>query len=72
MPERLPRDENGTLLFDKELSEDVEPTWKALEALQREGVIKNIGISNWSIRRIEKLLKVAEIKACAPKLATSL
>jgi len=38
-------------------------TWKALEDLHKQGLIKNIGVSNFMIHHLEELLKTAEIMA---------
>ncbi|PWW20432.1 aldo/keto reductase family protein [Cytobacillus oceanisediminis] len=37
-------------------------TWRALEQLHRDGKIKAIGVSNFQVHHLEKLLKTAEIK----------
>jgi diketogulonate reductase-like aldo/keto reductase len=37
-------------------------TWRALEQLYRDGKIKAIGVSNFQLHHLEKLLKTAEIK----------
>jgi diketogulonate reductase-like aldo/keto reductase len=36
-------------------------TWKALEDLQAEGVLRNIGVSNFGIAHLEKLKTTAKI-----------
>ncbi|CDO95597.1 unnamed protein product [Kluyveromyces dobzhanskii CBS 2104] len=47
-------DKNGTI--------DIETAWKHLEALYKSGKAKNIGVSNFTVEDLEKLLAVAEIK----------
>jgi len=37
-------------------------TWQALEQLQRDGVVKNIGMSNYNLRHTRELLGYSEIK----------
>jgi diketogulonate reductase-like aldo/keto reductase len=37
-------------------------TWRALEELQAEGIIRDIGVSNFGIPHIEKLLETAKVK----------
>lgn len=36
-------------------------SWRALEALQTEGRIKSIGVSNFTVRHLEELLAVAQV-----------
>ena len=36
-------------------------SWKALEKLQRDGVVRTIGVSNYSLRHLEELAAVAEV-----------
>lgn len=36
-------------------------TWKALEAIQKKGLAKSIGLSNFNKRQIERVLQVATI-----------
>lgn len=40
---------------------DIEVIWKQLEELVEEGVVKNIGVSNYRIQDLEELLRVARI-----------
>lgn len=42
--------------IDWELTNDVSKTWKALEGLVRSGKVKHIGVSNFTIGRIQTLL----------------
>ncbi|PWZ03843.1 hypothetical protein BCV70DRAFT_153874 [Testicularia cyperi] len=52
----------GKHLLDLETTENFVNVWKDLEALVDEGLVKNIGISNFSIRRTKELLKSCRIK----------
>ncbi|KZT60035.1 hypothetical protein CALCODRAFT_493030 [Calocera cornea HHB12733] len=45
----------GTTDVDWDLTEDPLPTWQALEEMVLKGKIKNIGVSNFNIRRIQNL-----------------
>ncbi|KAF8133332.1 NADP-dependent oxidoreductase domain-containing protein, partial [Boletus edulis] len=45
----------GNNVLDEELTADPYPTWQKLEELVDKGKIRNIGISNFNIRRIENL-----------------
>ncbi|CAO1618966.1 unnamed protein product [Parajaminaea phylloscopi] len=53
---------NGKPVVNKALSDNVIPTWRELEKLVDEGLVKSIGISNFNIRRTRELLKEARIK----------
>ncbi|KAE9410002.1 Aldo/keto reductase [Gymnopus androsaceus JB14] len=47
---------NGTPAnYDKDLTENPYPTWQKLEEMVEKGKVKNIGISNFNIRRIQNL-----------------
>jgi diketogulonate reductase-like aldo/keto reductase len=59
---------SGKKLLDVELSDDVSPTWAEMEKLVNKGLVKNIGISNFNIRRTRELLKFAKIKPVASEL----
>lgn len=64
--------ENGKKKLDVELSDNVLPTWRAMEALVEKGLVKSIGISNFNINRTKKLLKDAKIKPVANQVELSL
>lgn len=53
---------NGKPQINRELSDNVLPTWREMEKLVDEGLVKSIGISNFNIRRTRELLKEARIK----------
>ncbi|POR33564.1 Uncharacterized protein TPAR_06252 [Tolypocladium paradoxum] len=56
---------DGKPVIDRELSENHEPTWRAMETLLRQGKTRFIGVSNFSIKQLDKLLSFASIKpAC--------
>ena len=40
----------------------IENTWKAMEACVDSGMVKHIGVSNFNIKKLEKLLRTARIK----------
>nr|XP_014276893.1 1,5-anhydro-D-fructose reductase [Halyomorpha halys] len=50
----LPRDESGTLLLD--LDTDIIELWKGMEAQVDAGRAKNIGLSNFNINQIQRIL----------------
>ncbi|KAL5501862.1 hypothetical protein ACEPAH_9123 [Sanghuangporus vaninii] len=41
--------------YDKELTENTYPTWQKLEEMVEKGKVRNIGLSNFNIRRIQNL-----------------
>ncbi|KAI2608966.1 Aldo/keto reductase [Hypoxylon fragiforme] len=64
------RDENhnvklgpdGKYIIKKELTENPEPTWRAMEELYASGKARAIGVSNWTIPGLQKLLSIAKVK----------
>ena len=54
----VPR-KNGKLLLDKTSS--LELIWKGMEAQVHSGKVKSIGISNFTVEQIERIVKVATI-----------
>ncbi|KAI9832874.1 MAG: Glycerol 2-dehydrogenase (NADP(+)) [Sarea resinae] len=53
---------DGKYVIKKELTEHPEPTWRAMEEIYNSGKAKAIGVSNWTIAGLEKLLKFAKVK----------
>lgn len=43
------------------ISEKMQSTWKAMEAIQKDGLAKAIGVSNFLVDHLERLLSFAEI-----------
>lgn len=56
------KSQDGRPIENHMLSEDLFQTWKGLEETVKKGKVRNIGISNFNIRRVENLLSNAEIK----------
>ncbi|KAL4990664.1 NADP-dependent oxidoreductase domain-containing protein [Aspergillus falconensis] len=53
---------DGKYVILKDLTEDPKPTWQAMEKLYEDGLARAIGVSNWTIEGLEKLLKYAKVK----------
>lgn len=53
---------DGKYVIKKDLTENPEPTWRAMEQLQTEGKARAIGVSNWTIDGLKKLMAFAKIK----------
>lgn len=53
---------DGKYVINKELTENPEPTWRAMEELADSGKARAIGVSNWTIEGLKKLLGFARIK----------
>lgn len=62
---------DGKGLVDVSLSNDVLPTWREMEKLVDEGLVKSIGVSNFNIRRLKLLLKDARIKPVTDQVELS-
>lgn len=64
------RDENydpkigadGKYVIKKDLTENFEPTWRAMEEIAQSGKARAIGVSNWTIPGLKKLLSFAKVK----------
>jgi len=52
---------DGKYLIDHALTENPEPTWRAMEAIADAGKARAIGVSNFTIPRLEQLLSIARI-----------
>lgn len=53
---------DGKYIINKELTENPEPTWRAMEELNQAGKARAIGVSNWTIDGLKKLLSFAKVK----------
>ncbi|KAI1168901.1 NADP-dependent oxidoreductase domain-containing protein [Nemania serpens] len=53
---------DGKYVVKKGLTENPEPTWRAMEGLLASGKTRSIGVSNWTIPGLEKLLGFAKVK----------
>lgn len=49
-------------MIKKDLTENPEPTWRAMEECYASSKAKAIGVSNWTIPRLQKLLSFAKVK----------
>jgi len=53
---------DGKYIIKKGLTENPEPTWRAMEELYAAGKARAIGVSNWTIPGLKKLLQIAKVK----------
>ncbi|KAE8410128.1 NADP-dependent oxidoreductase domain-containing protein [Aspergillus pseudocaelatus] len=60
MPGKLTEPSQYVIL--KDLTENPEPTWRAMEKIYEDGKAKSIGVSNWTIPDLEKMFKFAKVK----------
>ncbi|KAL2866527.1 putative glycerol dehydrogenase (GldB) [Aspergillus lucknowensis] len=52
---------DGKYVLLKDLTENPQPTWEAMEKIYADGKARAIGVSNWTIEGTEKLLKFAKV-----------
>ncbi|KAE8147067.1 NADP-dependent oxidoreductase domain-containing protein [Aspergillus avenaceus] len=52
---------DGKYIVLKDLTDDPKPTWDAMEKLYADKKARSIGVSNWTIKGFEKLLKHAKV-----------
>lgn len=55
----LPKDTDGNIVPDNDI--DYLDTWRAMEKLQHDGLVRGIGVSNFNSQQIERLLENAHI-----------
>jgi diketogulonate reductase-like aldo/keto reductase len=53
---------DGKYVINKELTENPEPTWRAMEKLLADGLTKSIGVSNWTEKGLRSMLSYAKVK----------
>jgi diketogulonate reductase-like aldo/keto reductase len=54
--------EKGQYVIKKDLTENHEPTWRAMEEIYNSGKARAIGVSNWTIPQLKKMLQFAKVK----------
>ncbi|KAJ5709671.1 Glycerol 2-dehydrogenase (NADP(+)) [Penicillium malachiteum] len=53
---------DGKYVILKDLTENHEETWRAMETLYEKGLAKAIGVSNWTIPQLEDMAKFAKVQ----------
>lgn len=53
---------DGKYIIKQGLTDNPEPTWRAMEDIYKSGKCRAIGVSNWTIAGLKKLLSFAEVK----------
>lgn len=64
----FPKNADGTVRYD---STHYKETWKALEALVAKGLVKALGLSNFSSRQIDDVLSVASVRPAVLQVSTT-
>jgi glycerol 2-dehydrogenase (NADP+) len=59
--EAIPLRPDGSRDIDEELQGKFELTWEAMEKLLEGGKVKNLGVANFAIPNLERLLKTAKV-----------
>lgn len=65
---RFPKDDSGHIKFAKA---PIHETWRAMEQLVDEGLVKSIGVSNFTIRETLDLLSYARIRPAVNQIEVS-
>ena len=61
--DRMPKlNEEGQYIIKKDLTENPEPTWRAMEDVYESGKARAIGVSNWTIEGLKKMDSFAKVK----------
>jgi len=55
----IPKRDDGSVIYDTET--DYTETWAAMEELVSEGLVKNIGISNFNSEQVDRVMAMAKI-----------
>lgn len=53
---------DGKYIIKRDLTENPEPTWRAMEEIYETGRARAIGVSNWTVPGLQKLLSFAKVK----------
>jgi diketogulonate reductase-like aldo/keto reductase len=61
-PKLVKSNPSSQYTIKKSLTDDLSPTWRAMEKMYKAGKARSIGVSNWKISGLETMLKYAEIK----------
>lgn len=59
---------DGKYVIKKELTENPEPTWRAMEELYEAKKARAIGVSNWTVDGLKKLFSFAKVKPAANQI----
>ena len=60
--EEYPRYPNGSTIPYETPDQSIEETWKGMEDMHKMGLAKSIGVSNFNVQQLERILKIASIK----------
>lgn len=66
------KDASGKTKTDVAMSSNHQATWREMEKLVDEGLVKSIGVSNFNIRRLRELLSYARIKPVTDQVELSM
>jgi len=66
---RVEKDGKSEFTF-QEINVPLEQTWSAMEALVEKGLVKHLGVSNFNLKELEQLVKIAKIPVSVVQLET--